>query len=242
MDSDFLRDLVLNVREPVVIRGFDIPWRCAKVSQMEWLAEMHEKFPNPEFEVADQKHGNSPQFERFRKVNRDLNFGNFLEYSRSKAQDEKWASFAYKAIKDIPGVSPINFSFCGFPEISEEITMWLGSAGAHTSCHYDTYGRNVVVQVQGRKRWIMFSPEATDEMRPTRIPYEESSVYSEWPFFSPKSEADFSDILKYAVVYDLDPGDVLLVPPQWWHYVEALDNSLSFNAWIPIVSVFPVDP
>lgn len=27
-------------------------------------------------------------------------------------------------------------------------TMWVGTAGAHTLCHYDTYGYNIVVQVR----------------------------------------------------------------------------------------------
>lgn len=29
-------------------------------------------------------------------------------------------------------------------------TFWLGSAGAYTPCHYDTYGCNLVAQIYGR--------------------------------------------------------------------------------------------
>ena len=35
----------------------------------------------------------------------------------------------------------------------------------------------------------------------------------------------------------LTAGDTLLVPPKWWHYVECLENSLSVNTWVPIVSI-----
>lgn len=35
-----------------------------------------------------------------------------------------------------------------------------------------------------RKRWILFPPE-TGNLKPTRVPYEESSVYSEHNFFCP---------------------------------------------------------
>lgn len=28
--------------------------------------------------------------------------------------------------------------------------MWIGTAGAHTLCHYDTYGYNIVIQVKKR--------------------------------------------------------------------------------------------
>ena len=29
-------------------------------------------------------------------------------------------------------------------------TLWIGSPGASTPCHYDTYGFNLVAQIQGR--------------------------------------------------------------------------------------------
>ena len=39
----------------------------------------------------------------------------------------------------------------GFPENgAASSTLWIGSSGAHTPCHADTYGCNVVVQVYGR--------------------------------------------------------------------------------------------
>lgn len=30
----------------------------------------------------------------------------------------------------------------------------------------------------------------------------------------------------------LEPGDVLYVPKHWWHFVEAMDTSLSVNVWV----------
>lgn len=30
----------------------------------------------------------------------------------------------------------------------------------------------------------------------------------------------------------LEPGDVLFVPKHWWHFVEAIDTSLSVNVWV----------
>ena len=33
---------------------------------------------------------------------------------------------------------------------NEETTFWLGSTGAYTVCHYDTYGWNIVAQLYGR--------------------------------------------------------------------------------------------
>lgn len=33
----------------------------------------------------------------------------------------------------------------------------------------------------------------------------------------------------------LEPTDILIVPPHWWHYVENLDETLTINSWIPMV-------
>ena len=37
------------------------------------------------------------------------------------------------------------------------------------------------------------------------------------------------------IVVELDAGDVLLVPPRWWHHVEVISPlSISFNCWRPV--------
>lgn len=51
----------------------------------------------------------------------------------------------------------------------------LGTPGAHTACHYDSYGYNVHAQLSGSKRWILFEP--SENMEPVRIPYEESTIF-----------------------------------------------------------------
>ena len=50
--------------------------------------------------------------------------------------------------------------------------------GAFTQCHQDAYGVNLVAQVEGRKKWTLFPPEGAAVLNPTRIPYEESTVFS----------------------------------------------------------------
>ena len=115
---------------------------------------------------------------------------------------------------------------------SNESSIWIGTSGSHTPCHQDTYGCNLVAQVKGRKLWTLFPPQ--QDLYPTRIPYEESSIYSEVDFtnIDKRNFAKLIDTTPYVVT--LHPGDVLFVPKHWWHFVESLDLSISVNTWLEL--------
>ena len=146
--------------------------------------------------------------------------------------------FGYKYMKDIfenDVLSMTDWTELGFPgRNGTESTFWLGTTGAHTPCHYDTYGCNLVAQVSGRKRWILFPPEDTPNLQATRVPYEESSVYSRINFerFGASGEPPQLEGTTRPHIVVLQPGDVLLVPRHWWHHVTNLELSVSVNTWL----------
>ncbi|XP_063423182.1 uncharacterized protein LOC134707400 isoform X2 [Mytilus trossulus] len=111
-------------------------------------------------------------------------------------------------------------------------TIWIGSEGCYTNCHYDTYGFNLVAQICGRKRWTLFPPSDTKSMYPTRIPYEESSVFSQVNVKKPDTTTFHLFKNSHPHVVILEPGDVLYVPRHWWHFVESLETSISINTWV----------
>ncbi|KAM6269365.1 HSPB1-associated protein 1 isoform 2-T2 [Porphyrio hochstetteri] len=165
--------------------------------------------------------------------------GPFSCYEYSKY----WAYADYKYIarifEDKPEIfQDVRWSDFGFPGRSgKESTLWIGSEGANTPCHLDSYGCNLVLQVQGRKRWHLFPPGDTSFLYPTRIPYEESSVFSKVNVANPdlKRFPEFRNATAH--VTTLSPGQVLLVPRHWWHYVESVDPiTVSINSWIELDS------
>ncbi|NXF01895.1 HBAP1 protein, partial [Smithornis capensis] len=163
--------------------------------------------------------------------------GPFRCYDYSKY----WAYADYKYIarifEDKPEIfQDIRWSDFGFPGRSgKESTLWIGSEGANTPCHLDSYGCNLVLQVQGRKKWHLFPPGDTSFLYPTRIPYEESSIFSKVNITNPdlKRFPEFKNSTAHVVT--LIPGQVLLVPRHWWHYVESIDPvTVSINSWIEL--------
>lgn len=127
-------------------------------------------------------------------------------------------------------------------------TLWLGSCGSSTPAHFDSYGVNLVAQCQGTKRWRLHPPDglpaqagppaamkgcartgAGGRLRPTRVPYEESSVFValELPAYpwtqgaaEPPTERPTSTAPQHSWLdVTLTGGEVLYVPRHWWHAV-----------------------
>lgn len=87
----------------------------------------------------------------------------------------------------------------------------------------------------GKKRWQLWAPAralptaasatANDiSEKILRIPYEESSIYNEYDPMTCEIAPDY-DIT-------LSPGDILVVPKHWWHFVSTeSDVAFSVNSW-----------
>lgn len=111
------------------------------------------------------------------------------------------------------------------------INVWMGQPHVIAHCHYDGY-HNFYAQLYGTKKFTLF--------RPTNWP----GLYP-YPFLHPShaqaqvnlsrrsdSERDFPLVNKVeAVEVVLEPGDLLYMPPLWFHEVESLNVSISVNVW-----------
>lgn len=108
--------------------------------------------------------------------------------------------------------------------------MWLSSPGMRTHTHFDS-DRNMFVQLIGRKRFVLWPPNQTARlcMYPRLHPlWHKSRADFEAPETTrlrPCREYGHSQALGVSV----QAGDVLYVPPYWWHTVETLTPSLSLS-------------
>jgi Cupin-like domain len=100
----------------------------------------------------------------------------------------------------------------------------IGERGTITGLHYD-YWHGFLAQIRGRKRVLLFPPEESKNLyvamspaRMTHLPIRSLSA----------DKGRFPKIQKAAhVELVLEPGQVLYIPPFWFHEVEALEGCIS---------------
>lgn len=104
--------------------------------------------------------------------------------------------------------------------------LWFGSAGVQTQLHYDE-GINIFAQIYGEKKFVVYPPSDS----PKLYPYESGSTLSRVDYNNPDLESFPEFGRARELVIKVRAGEILLLPPFWWHYVESQSISISVNQW-----------
>jgi hypothetical protein len=113
-------------------------------------------------------------------------------------------------------------------DIRMSTNLWFGGANCVSPLHFDI-SQNFLLQVYGEKHVVLISPDDSPYLYPdTKKEYKnlsnvdpENPDHVKYPLF--KKATLMSCIL--------EPGDVLYMPPGWWHQVRSLNPSISVNFW-----------
>lgn len=112
------------------------------------------------------------------------------------------------------------------------IGFWFGEEGNITPLHFDFY-HSILVQLRGHKRVLLFPPNQTELLYPG---YDSNnSVWFHVSDISFDLERDVKHkdfpLFKKAnvIICELFPGDTLIIPCGWWHYVTSITESYSLN-------------
>jgi hypothetical protein len=100
--------------------------------------------------------------------------------------------------------------------------VYLSVSGGKTPLHQDFWATHTfLAQIAGRKEAILFAPELKDEL------YRDSTGDVRRMMADPS----YDSIAGWRV--ELTPGDILIIPSRWLHYVETTETSLTYSgAWI----------
>ncbi len=112
--------------------------------------------------------------------------------------------------------------------------LFLGAEGTATQWHCAEL-QNLFVQVTGKKRWLMADPAYTPCFEPRISSSSQQYCHSMVDFRDPDIER--FPLYQYVPMWEvvLEPGDLLYVPPFWWHCVENLTDTTGVAIWWPNV-------
>ena len=117
---------------------------------------------------------------------------------------------------DLPALAAMS----GAPLSRTLFQLFIGGAGTTTETHC-AVGNNAFVQVHGTKRWYFVPPSFTAALDPLPLgrPYFASTATLHDPTLATHPKAPIFEV-------ELDQGDILLIPPFWWHQVENPTESI----------------
>eukprot|EP00026_Physarum_polycephalum_P008946 Phypoly_transcript_09053.p1 GENE.Phypoly_transcript_09053~~Phypoly_transcript_09053.p1 ORF type:complete len:477 (-),score=74.61 Phypoly_transcript_09053:15-1313(-) len=107
--------------------------------------------------------------------------------------------------------------------------LWLSGKGTRPPIHIDS-DHNFYVHISGRKRFILFPPTEWKNlyMYPRLHPqFHKAQVEFEHPDLA--RFPNYANAKGYEAL--LEPGDVMYVPPYWWHHVESITPCVSLASW-----------
>lgn len=120
------------------------------------------------------------------------------------------------------------------PERSS-INTWIGQPGVTAHCHYDGY-HNFFVQIQGRKAFKIFPPSEWRRLyvhsflHPSHAQCQVNLSHVDEAAFPGSSDTPF-------LLAVLQPGDLLYLPPLWFHEVTAVGVQ-AVRAWLRTSRLF----
>ncbi|XP_038210702.1 bifunctional peptidase and arginyl-hydroxylase JMJD5 [Zerene cesonia] len=138
----------------------------------------------------------------------------------------------YQLFDQIPELKDdiIEPEYCCFSETNDPVNImaWYGPKGTVSPLHHDPT-KNLLAQVVGEKRLYLFSPKDSEHLYP-----HEHELLNNTARIDPRCP-DFEKYPEYknATPYFciLRPGQMLYIPPKWWHFVESLSVSFSVSFW-----------
>ena len=137
-----------------------------------------------------------------------LLFGEQLYYSRA----------ILEASAELAEVKPSGSMWVDRHAAGNSTTLWLGGNGVETALHYDMSFRQ-------RRREALLPLPTLDASPPPPFPPTTGDLYQRWSSGRGRGRSD-------ALVAQLLPGDVLYIPPLWFHSALALGRlSVGVNMW-----------
>jgi hypothetical protein len=110
-----------------------------------------------------------------------------------------------------------------------EVNLWWAGAATRTHLHFDT-PHNVLAQVRGSKRFVLFPARDRRLLSPRRLGAA-AGQFSKLDLRGIDLERHPELRRAHPIEGVLHPGDALFIPSGVWHYLEGDDETMSVSFW-----------
>ena len=214
---------------PVLLKGYIKDWPAVSTWTLDRFRELGGELLVP---VEVGPHYMHPDFMR-----NEVPLALFLDYLEAAGEKDAPDHNVYLAQHDLlthgtmqtlrADIQDLPFSQLGRGDRYSQM-VWMGPAGTVTPCHIDPY-HNLLAQIQGSKRVLLFPPDATPCLYPSTDPLQPNTS---------QVDVESPDLAQFPAFGDVAPvealvgeGDVLFIPRKWWHHVRSLTRSTSLSFW-----------
>ncbi|MFJ6024606.1 cupin-like domain-containing protein [Brevundimonas sp. NPDC092305] len=227
--------------EPAVMRGLTADWpmvRAARAGQgAKYLKDLAGEGPVPFMRAPAQVEGRLHYAEgaagrNFRQQTGTLaEFLDQLETEAGKSRPDALALQGLPAPERLAAFAEQN----PMPVLPPAIIprLWIGNA-AKVAIHHDP-SENIACVAAGRRRFTLFPPEAVGDLymgpfHETPAGVQVSMVHLTDPDLDRFPR--FARAMEVAQTAELEPGDAIYIPYQWYHHVESLEPfNVLVNYW-----------
>lgn len=215
-----------NPENPVVIEQLTQNWAARSKWHLDYLCEIAGDNIVPLYGGGDRAKGRRHQHAAIQKMR-------LRDYIEALRQGENQLRiFFYNILSKAPRLTD-DFSY---PEIGLKFftklpVLFFGGKGAKVQMHFDIDLADILLcHFGGKKRVYLFAPNQTKFMY--HVPFSFSALFDidiEQPDFEKFPALNYLE----GFVTELQHGDVLYIPPGYWHYIvyEEISFSLSLRAF-----------
>ncbi|GGM30161.1 cupin-like domain-containing protein [Dactylosporangium sucinum] len=209
---------------PVVLRGLTDDWPARRWT----LAGLRERFGTVPVEVMTGRDADAEHGWRYDAHRTTMPFGDYLTMVETGGRTNDYYLVPRNEAWQRPGLAAMRAEVLPPAGLvpadvaAEDMTLLLGPAGTVTPLHHDNM--NILLcQVVGRKH-VRLVP-SWDRHRV----YPRGGTFSHVDASSPDLGRfpDYADATVLEAV--LEPGEALFIPVGWWHWVRALDVSITVS-------------
>lgn len=210
---------------PVIMQNITKDWPARKKWSMEYFESLA---ANKEVKLYDSKPSKEKKLQHA--AEKTMPLREYFQLLREGEQDLRM--FFFDILREIPSLkNDFKFPEIGLRFFKKLPVMFIAGNKAKVQMHFDIdYADIFLCHFGGKKKVILFPPQQTPLMY--HVPYSFSSLFS--------VDYENPDYEKYPALWylkgfeaELHHGDVLYVPPGWWHFIsyEEIGFSMAIRAF-----------